>query len=75
LPALSGVLPSQRAVTATPSVLSDGIRCRSELFLCSGTYGDTLFEVCDAVLCRQDRAHIAAELSLEPECRGGHGAV
>ena len=38
-------------------------------------YGDTLFEVCDAVLCRQDRAHMAAELSLEPECRGGHGAV
>ena len=39
---MSGVLPSQRAVTAAPSVLSDGIRCRSELFLCSGTYGDTL---------------------------------
>jgi hypothetical protein len=34
-----------------------------------------LFEVCDAVLCRQDRVHMLAELSLEPECRRGHGAV
>ena len=36
---------------------------------------DTLAEVCDAVLCKQDRVHMAAELSLEPECRRGHGAV
>ena len=29
----------------------------------------------DAVLCKQDRVHMLAELSLEPECRRGHGAV
>ncbi len=48
---------------------------RGELFRCFGRYRDTLAEVCDAVLCKQDRVHMAAELSLEPECRRGHGAV
>ncbi len=48
---------------------------RGELSGSFGTYRDTLFEVCDAGLCRQDRVHMAAELSLEPECRRGHGAV
>ena len=48
---------------------------RGELFGCFGRYRDTLAEVCDAVLCKQDRVHMAAELSLEPECRRGHGAV
>jgi len=48
---------------------------RVELFGCFGKYRDTLAEVCDAVLCKQDRVHMAAELSLEPECRRGHGAV
>ncbi len=48
---------------------------RCDLYQCFGTYRDTLAEVCDAVLCRQDRVHMAAELSLEPECRRGRGAV
>ena len=48
---------------------------RGELYRCFGTYRDTLSEVCDAVLCKQDRVHMTAELSLEPECRRGHGAV
>ncbi len=48
---------------------------RGELFRCFGTYRDTLAEMCDAVLGKQDRVHMAAELSLEPECRRGHGAV
>ena len=48
---------------------------RGELFRCFGRYRDTLAEVCDAVLCKQDWVHMAAELSLEPECRRGHGAV
>ncbi len=48
---------------------------RGELFRCFGKYRDTLAEVCDAVLCKQDRVHMAAELSVEPECRRGHGAV
>jgi len=48
---------------------------RGELFRCFGTYRDALSEVCDAVLCKQDRVHMAAELSLEPECRRGHGTL
>ena len=44
---------------------------------CTGAWGrrrDALFEVCDAVLCKQDRVDML-ELSLKPECRRGHGAV
>jgi hypothetical protein len=48
---------------------------RGELYQCLGKRADALFEACDAVLCRQERVHILAELSLEPECRRGHGAV
>ena len=40
-----------------------------------GQRPDALFEACDAVLCKPDRVHMLAELSLEPECRRGHGAV
>jgi hypothetical protein len=48
---------------------------RGELYRCLAKRADVLFEVCDALLCRQDRVHMLAELSLEPECRRGHGAV
>ncbi len=48
---------------------------RSELCWCLGKRPDALFELADAVLCKQDRVHMLAELSLEPECRRGHGAV
>jgi DDE superfamily endonuclease len=48
---------------------------RRELYWCLGRRADALFEVADAVLCRQERVHMLAELSLEPECRRGHGAV
>jgi hypothetical protein len=48
---------------------------REELFWCLGRRRDALFEVCDAVLYKQDRVHMLAELCLEPECRRGHGAV
>jgi hypothetical protein len=48
---------------------------RRELYWCFGKRPDVLFELADAVLCRQDRVHMLAELSLEPECRRGHGAV
>jgi hypothetical protein len=48
---------------------------RRELYRCLGRRADALFEACDAVLCRQERVHMLAELSLEPECRRGHGAV
>jgi hypothetical protein len=48
---------------------------RGELYRCLGKRRDGLFELPDAVLCKQDRVHMLAELSLEPECRRGHGAV
>jgi len=48
---------------------------RRELYRCLTARADALFEACDAVLCKQDRVHMLAELSLEPECRRGHGAV
>ncbi len=48
---------------------------RRELYWCSGMRRDALFEVADAVLCRQGRVLMLAELCLEPECRRGHGGV
>jgi DDE superfamily endonuclease len=48
---------------------------RGELCQCFARRADALFEVADAVLCKQDRVHMLAELSLEPECRRGHGGV
>jgi hypothetical protein len=48
---------------------------RGELYRCFATYRDALFELADAVLCKQDRVHMLAELSLEPEHRRGHGAL
>ena len=48
---------------------------RGEVYQCLGRRRDALFELADAVLCGQGRVHMLAELSLEPECRRGHGAV
>jgi len=48
---------------------------RGELYRCLTGRADALFELADAVLCRPQRVHMLAELSLEPECRRGHGAV
>jgi hypothetical protein len=48
---------------------------RGGLYRCLGKRPDALFELADAVLCKQGRVHMLAELSLEPECRRGHGAV
>jgi hypothetical protein len=48
---------------------------RGELYRCLGKRPDALFELADAVLCKQDRVHMLAELSLEPEHRRGHGAA
>jgi hypothetical protein len=50
-------------------------RFRDELYLSLGMRRDALFEVCDAVLCKQERVLMLAELCLEPECRRGHGGV
>jgi len=51
------------------------IAFRGELYRCFPKRPDALWELCDAVLCRRERVHMLAELSLEPECRRGHGAV
>ncbi len=48
---------------------------RGELYRCLAKRPEALSEVCEAVLCRPERVHMLAELSLEPECRRGHGAV
>jgi hypothetical protein len=48
---------------------------RGELYWCLGMRRDALFEVCDALACGQERVLMLAELSLEPECRRGHGGV
>jgi DDE superfamily endonuclease len=48
---------------------------RGELYRCFATYRDALLELADALVCKQDRVHMLAELSLEPECRRGHGAL
>lgn len=48
---------------------------RGELYLSLGRRRDALFEACDALACRPGRVHMLAELSLEPECRRGHGGL
>jgi len=48
---------------------------RRELYRCCSRRPDGLAELADAVLCKPDRVHMLAELSLVPECRRGHGAV
>jgi hypothetical protein len=48
---------------------------RRELHECFTARADSLFELCDAVLCAQGPVRSAAELSLEPEFRRGHGSV
>ena len=48
---------------------------RRELYWCFSKRPDGLAELADAVLCKPDRVHMLAELSLVPECRRGHGAV
>jgi DDE superfamily endonuclease len=48
---------------------------RGELYRCFTRRPDALFEACDAALCRPGRVRMLAELSLEPECRRGHGGL
>ncbi len=50
-------------------------RFRHELYLSFGMRRDALSDVADALACRQERVLMLAELSLEPECRRGHGGV
>jgi hypothetical protein len=48
---------------------------RRELYWCLGMRRDALFEACDALACKPGRVMMLAELSLEPECRRGHGGL
>jgi hypothetical protein len=64
--------PGRAGGEQTRSVLA---AFRGELDRCLGRYGVPLPEVCDAVPGQQHWVYMAAELSLEPECRYGHGAV
>jgi hypothetical protein len=44
---------------------------RGALYRCFATHRDALWEMADAVLCKQDWVNMLAELSLEPEHRRG----
>jgi hypothetical protein len=48
---------------------------RRELYRSFTGRADALCELCDAALCKQDRVHMLAELSLEPGHQRGHGAL
>ena len=50
-------------------------RFRQDFHACLTARADALSELADAVLCKQDRVQMLAELSLEPEHRRGHGAL
>jgi hypothetical protein len=50
-------------------------RFRHELYFSFGMRRDALFDVADALACGQERVLMLAQLSLEPECRRGHGGV
>ncbi|MEV0749796.1 NF041680 family putative transposase [Streptomyces sp. NPDC050273] len=48
---------------------------RSELYACLASRADTLFELCDALLCTDGPVRTLVDLALAPEHRRGHGAL
>ena len=48
---------------------------RARLYGCLTGRADSLFELCDAILCADHAVTSLAELSLTPEFRRGHGAL
>lgn len=48
---------------------------RSELYACLTARGDTLFELCDALLCTDGPVRMLVDLALAPQHRRGHGAL
>ncbi|MFL1442058.1 NF041680 family putative transposase [Nocardiopsis protaetiae] len=50
-------------------------RFRADLHTCLPRRADTLFELCDAILCADGPVTSPAELTLTPEHRRGHGAM
>lgn len=54
---------------------SELINFRQSLHQCLNPWGDTLFELCDAMLCSAHRVDCVPALSLEPEFRRSHGSL
>ena len=50
-------------------------RFRTNLYNCLTRRADTLFELCDAVLCTDGPVKTLVGLALAPEHRRGHGAL
>ncbi|MEV8419134.1 transposase, partial [Streptomyces niveus] len=48
---------------------------RAELYACLASRADTLFELCDALLCTDGPVRTLVDLALAPEHRRGHGAL
>lgn len=48
---------------------------RVGLYRCFTGWADTLFELCDAVVCSPASVHSVPSLSLEPVFRRGHGSL
>jgi hypothetical protein len=65
----------QRGGQDPPTGLDDLARFRHGLYGCLTGWADALFELGDALVCRPGRAESVPALSLEPECRRGHGSV
>lgn len=59
----------------TAGALGDLSRFRQEFHQCLTARADTLFELCDAVLCTDGPVTSLVELSLAVEHRRGHGAL
>jgi len=66
------ILPNDPAGVESLTALS---RFRTEFHSCFTRRGDALFELTDAMLCARGPVRSAAELSVEPEFRRGHGAL
>ena len=48
---------------------------RLDLYRCLTSWGDALFELCDAILCSPSPVGSVPSLSLEPVSRRGHGSL
>ena len=48
---------------------------RAGFYRCSSSWGDALFELCDAALCASGPVTSVPQLSLEPEFRRSHGSL
>jgi hypothetical protein len=58
-----------------PPTQPDLVAFRRSLRRCLPTWGDALFELCDAALCSPERVCSVPALSLEPAFRRSHGSL